>query len=202
MKWILLVAMIVALSPLQGASTEDIARARELRDEGKTAEAIEMVSKVVAEVPEFAEAYALLGDLLLADGNLEKAEENYVRSKELGNRSDAITGLAQVRVKQERFEEAKQMLDEAQANGVETAPVFYSRGVANAGLRQYAPAAQDLERSLELNPSNAIAHYYAGLAYNSLKRPDKMVEHFQIFLKMAPEAPEAARVRSVLRSVR
>ena len=53
-----------------------------------------------------------------------------------------------------------------------------------------------------MNPENPYAHYYAGLAYNQIKRPDKMLEHFRTFLKLAPEAPEAPKVRALLRGIR
>ena len=78
---------------------------------------------------------------------------------------------------------------------------FY-RGQLALAQKNYKAAAADLEKAIELDPDNAHAHYYAGLAYNGLKRPDQMVKQFQVFLRMAPNAPEAAKVRSVLRAVR
>ena len=64
-----------------------------------------------------------------------------------------------------------------------------------------AAAIDDLEKAMAKNPGNAYAHYYAGVAYNGLKRTDKMVEHFQHFLRLAPRAPEAKKIQSVLRAV-
>jgi tetratricopeptide (TPR) repeat protein len=90
----------------------------------------------------------------------------------------------------------------ARAEADDLADLYYGRGLANALLRDYAASAADLETSIRLDPSNAKAHYYAGLAYNALKRPDMMVSHFQTYLTMEPEGPESDRVRSVLRSVR
>jgi hypothetical protein len=40
------------------------------------------------------------------------------------------------------------------------------------------------------------------MAYNGLKRPDKMLTHFELFLKMKPDAPEARKVNSVVRAAR
>ena len=37
---------------------------------------------------------------------------------------------------------------------------------------------------------------------NGLRRPDKMLTHFQLFLKMKPDAPEARKVRAVLKTAR
>jgi regulator of sirC expression with transglutaminase-like and TPR domain len=60
----------------------------------------------------------------------------------------------------------------------------------------------DLEAYLSKYPEQAYAHYYAGLAYNGVRRPDKMLTHFELFLKLKPDAPEARKVRSVMRTVR
>ena len=40
-------------------------------------------------------------------------------------------------------------------------------------------------------------YYYAGLAYSNTKRPDKMVDSFNNFLRLEPKAPEAAGVRHI-----
>lgn len=78
----------------------------------------------------------------------------------------------------------------------------YYLGLAYVGKKNYAEAAKQLEKALEMDPHNDYAHYYLGQVYSSLKRPDKMVDHFTTFLKRQPDAPEADKVRSVLRAVR
>jgi lipoprotein NlpI len=93
-------------------------------------------------------------------------------------------------------------LDEAQAVNPDNAEVYYYRGVLAAHRKDYKAAAESLERAVKLEPDHAYAHYHAGLAYNLLKRPDKMLEHFQAFLKLAPDAPEAQKIRTVVRSAR
>jgi len=72
----------------------------------------------------------------------------------------------------------------------------------NTYRKNYEPAISDLETAVERDPNNAYAHYYLGLAYSGAKHPDKMVAHFETFLKQVPDAPEANRVRSFLKSVR
>jgi tetratricopeptide (TPR) repeat protein len=93
-------------------------------------------------------------------------------------------------------------LQEAEALNSENADVYLNRGLIHASRQNFPAAVADLEKSLQLNPHNARAHYYAGIAYNRTGRPDKMVEHFQIFLKQAPNSPDATKVRSMMRSVR
>jgi len=93
-------------------------------------------------------------------------------------------------------------LDEAAAMSSESPEVYFNRGLVRANRQDFPAAVQDFEKALALAPHDARAHYYAGMAYNRTGRPDKMVEHFQIFLKQAPDSPDAPKVRSLLRTVR
>ena len=68
--------------------------------------------------------------------------------------------------------------------------------------KQYKDAIPSLEAAITQDPENSYAYYYAGLAYSNTKRPDKMVESFNNFLRLEPNSPEAAKVRSFLKSSR
>lgn len=114
----------------------------------------------------------------------------------------AQIGLARVYTQQMRFDEAGVALQRAEQINPQSVDLLYHRGLLSLAQSQFAPAAQDLERTLELDPTRTRAHYYAGLAYNGLRRPDRMVSHFQTFLTLEPEAPEAGRIRSLLRATR
>ena len=85
----------------------------------------------------------------------------------------------------------------------DSAEPFHAEAVEEEmNRKQYQDAARDLEAYSGSHPDFAYAHYYAGMAYNGMKRPDKMLTHFEMFVRMKPEAPEARRVRSVLQSGR
>jgi len=83
----------------------------------------------------------------------------------------------------------------------EKADFHQYRGSYRARKAKWAEAAQDLEKAIQLDPKEPYNHYYIGVAYNNLKKPDKMVEHLQTFLKLAPDAPEAAKCKALLRAV-
>ncbi len=220
-----LVLMIAAAAGLHAASMEE---AKQLLSEGKLDAAQTMLQEVIANEPDFALAHYELGGILIERKDFAGAEREFTRVEELGSTGLALIGQGRVRLAQERAPEAKELFNRAQEqtptaqellNRIETADseeskaaaraaadnfadLYYNRGLANALLRDYAASAADLETSIRLDPTNAKAHYYAGLAYNALKRPDMMVSHFQTYLTMEPEGPESARVRSVLRGVR
>jgi tetratricopeptide (TPR) repeat protein len=109
---------------------------------------------------------------------------------------------AWVDVNSKDYEGARKSLEKALDMNADNPELPYVRGVLELTQKNYSAAAADLERAVEVTPTNANAHYYAGLAYNGLKKPDKMVNQFQTFLKLAPDSPNAAKVRSLLRAVR
>jgi len=94
------------------------------------------------------------------------------------------------------------LLNEAQTADPNNWEVFHLRGVAHAGKQNFAAAATDLEKAIELNPNDAMNHYYAGMVYGRLNQTDKMVNHYETFLRLAPDSPDAPKVQSLLRSVR
>jgi tetratricopeptide (TPR) repeat protein len=75
------------------------------------------------------------------------------------------------------------------------------RGAVHVRQGKWSDAVPDLEKAIQLDPMQPYSHYYLGVAYGKIKRPDKMVEHLQMFLKLAPNAPEAPRVKALLSSV-
>ncbi len=78
----------------------------------------------------------------------------------------------------------------------------YQVGLVLAKRQDWRPAADAFDRAVELNPANAYAHYYGGLMQYRAGRPDRMANHFEQFLKLAPEAPERPEVLQIMRTVR
>lgn len=89
---------------------------------------------------------------------------------------------------------------------VELAPdLFYSQyqhGMVRMDAQQWQPAADAFERAAQIDGGAAYAHYYAGMAYNRLKRVDRMAVHLTRFLELAPNAPEHEQVQNVLRMLK
>lgn len=82
------------------------------------------------------------------------------------------------------------------------AEAHYQLGQALYAASNWGAAADAFAQAAQLAPRHAYAHYYAGQAYYRAKRVDRMAEHFEYFLKLAPEAPEAPQVSAVMRTVR
>jgi tetratricopeptide (TPR) repeat protein len=82
------------------------------------------------------------------------------------------------------------------------ADAHYQLGLVLAKRQEWDAASAEFDRVTEINPSYAYAHYYGGLMHYRANRPDRMANHFEQFLKLAPEAPERAEVTQIMRTVR
>ncbi|MBI2820731.1 MAG: tetratricopeptide repeat protein [Acidobacteria bacterium] len=197
----------VAAAPEQ--AQEQVDRGIELYQAGQYKDAEQVLQEAVSVAPEDVRARYYLGLALLGRGRNKDAVDEFLRAKEAlselesaPSRDQIEVGLARAYLERKEYEKARESLDEAEALNASNPDVYLYRGKLHVQRGNYIAAVGELEKALELAAEDPYAHYYAGIAYSNIKRPDKMVDHFQMFLKLAPDAPEAAKVRSLLRSVR
>lgn len=181
------------------ASAADLGRGVQLYEEKNYQQAEKVLREAVNEEPENARAQYYLGMALLGLKRPADAAASLKTAADLAPDSDQYRmGLVKAYVDQKDYDQAETALNQVREINAENAELPYYSGLINLQKKSYEQAAGDLEAAIERDPDNAYAHYYAGLAYNGLKRPDKVTSHFQMFLKLAPKAPEAAKVRSLL----
>jgi tetratricopeptide (TPR) repeat protein len=78
----------------------------------------------------------------------------------------------------------------------------YQLGLSASKASDWNTAVQGFVKAIELKPDFAYAHYYAALAYQRQRQLSKTAEHFDAFLRLAPEAPERAAVAAILRTIK
>ena len=78
----------------------------------------------------------------------------------------------------------------------------YQLGLAASKAGDWGGAVQGFTNALELKPDFAYAHYYAALAFQRQRQLSKTAEHFDAFLRLAPEAPERSAVVAILRTIK
>jgi tetratricopeptide (TPR) repeat protein len=117
-----------------------------------------------------------------------------------GNVSKANDALSLARKK--RYPEAETASGAVLA-ACGTQPVaVQAMGQAVVGQKRYDDAVKRLTTALSAKPDLAYAYLWRGYAYYYKKMPDKMVSDFETFLKLAPNAPEAATVKQLLSSLK
>lgn len=170
---------------------------------GRYAEAESTLRQVSQANPDDPVAHEKLALTLAALKKPEEAQSHIQMASEKGLSEDRVKAAqAKVALEQRDISSASSLVDEALATNGENADALHYRGMVRVAQKNFAGAVQDFEKSLELNPDNPYAHYYAGVAYNGLNRKDQMVSHLEAFLRLAPEAPEADKVRSLMRAFR
>lgn len=196
----LLLTMAVILAPVFSQSLDEAVQSYEKKDY-KAAELA--LRDLVNADPDNGRAQLYLGLALASQGKSKDAKPVFLKARGLLNNSDAAeVGLAKVYIDERDFDQAQQSLDSARGINPDNPDLPFNQGMVDLGRKDYSAAAKNLSLAAERDPGNAYAHYYAGLAYNSLKKPDKMIEHFTAFLKLAPEAPEAKKVQSILKVIK
>jgi tetratricopeptide (TPR) repeat protein len=75
-------------------------------------------------------------------------------------------------------------------------------GQALVAEKKYDEAVSRMSGVLGAKPDVAYAYLWRGYAYYYKKQTDKMVTDFQTFVKLAPNAPEAATVKQLLGSLK
>lgn len=196
-------ALVLAVLTSAFGMAQDLDEAIGLFNEGKYAEAERILRPLTEGETANPRAHYYLGLSLLEMDRLEEAESQLNRASQNNLAPDMLkVGQARVALKKGETNRAITLLNEAQATGSDNPDIYHYRGIAKASRQDYAGAAADLEKAIEIDPSRAQSHYYAGMVYGRLRRTDQMVNHYQMFLRLAPNSPEAPKVQSLLRSVR
>ena len=186
---------------------DDLETGRAQFEKKEYARAEATLRAVVEAEPDNIDAVHYLGMALIEQKKYKDAEG--VLEKAARGHAPVRVDLAKAQMYQERLDPALRTLEEAEtdlkAGEKDTkteAEIHLTRGMILLKRDKFADAAKELNRTLELEPKNAYGHYYMGMAQSRLRRTDLMAQHFEIFLQLEPNSPEAARVRSLLRSAR
>jgi cytochrome c-type biogenesis protein CcmH/NrfG len=100
-----------------------------------------------------------------------------------------------------KYPEVWECLEAAEKANANPADIHTFRGAYYLERKNTENAIKELEKALELDPQNAYAYYYAGYAYLRLGNPARAVDMFEMFLRLAPYAPEAGKAKFLVDSL-
>ena len=89
-------------------------------------------------------------------------------------------------LRRDKFEEAIAGYDKAIRRKPNDALLYYSRGLANAGIKQYDAAVKDYNEAIELNPSYSPAYYERGLAKAELEQYEEAITNYDQAIRLNP----------------
>lgn len=184
--------MLAAAAPVLYGQIDD---AVERYNKAEYSEAESSLRRAVQEKPDDARAARYLGLTLLEQGKADDAARWLNKAHELEASPETRGALARLYAEKRDMKRAESFLKDAEGHDA-----AYARGMVAFSRRNWETAAREFDTFIEAHPSHAYAHYYAGMAYNGLRQPDKMLSHLEMFLRMKPEAPESRAVRAILRT--
>ena len=82
----------------------------------------------------------------------------------------------------------------------DTATMHYNLAVILTEQQNFPAAIVEYQKVLEIRPNDPDAHYNLAVIYDDfLKNNEKAIEHYREYVKVAPDAPEAQKVREWLK---
>jgi len=191
-------------------------------------DAIAKFQEVVAAVPNCAECYANIGTAQVNAKKYDEAEASYKKAIELKpDMAEAYNGLATLYNAEKKFDQAAEASKKAMelsqtaggaAAGAAGAPgaagggganasAVYNQGVILWNAGKFAEAKAQFEQTVKLDPNNADAHYWLGMAHvntggGTAESLSKAKPEFETYLKLAPTGQYADTAKAVLASIK
>ena len=168
------------------------------------AEAIEQLKLAIKEYPAFMLAFNELGVQYLKLNQLEDADEAFQGALKIA--PDALAplinrGIANFMMK--RYGEAVPMLRKALAKNDQSAVGHYFLGQALANLGLFEDAEKELMASLKLGKEEMKeAHRILAIIYASRGAKKQAAEELEAYLKLAPNAPDAEKLKDKIRQLK
>jgi tetratricopeptide (TPR) repeat protein len=137
---------------------------------------------------------------------LERFEEAEGQLKKTANASKSAVpsayqlnlAMGQAHFQLQSYEKALTKLELAGKENPNSSDVFLYRGACFYKQKDFEKAIKDLEKAIKLDSENVYAYYYAGMTYFEMRQLASAGEVLRIFLKLAPNAPEAPAVKKLV----
>lgn len=198
---VIALGFVITCAGLAGAAEEQASSARGMLESGKYQEAIDAVASRGEE--------AAPQDIYVAGQSMNRLDRHgeardMFRRLDTGDEENVWTfiGRSAIAAVDGNRQEALDAANRAVSLAGDNFHAQYQLGLVKVVADDFHGAAEALERATQIDDGDAYAHYYAGVAFNKIKRLDKMTEHFRAFVQLAPEAPERPQVEAILRTLR
>lgn len=171
---------------------------------GDLQKATALFEKAIAEYPQYARAYDMLGVIAIKGADRAKARELFSKSIQVdGTFVPAYVDLARINLQDQNYVASESLLTKAIAvnsSVPEAVALLASTEFAN---KEYDKALADVERTHALPHHEQFAevHLMAGKVLSIENHREAAITQFQLFLKEKPDSPEGESARRALASL-
>jgi Flp pilus assembly protein TadD len=173
--------------------------ALKLREENQNEKALQSLTRAVELFPEYFQALAERGDLLIVGGKLSEAAEDFARALKVNPRyGPALRGAGYCKLEKREFEESARYLEQATTAQPTDANAYLLLGIAYLELDRREPAEGALVRALSFNTQRELrAHIHLGNLYAREGRYREAADELRKYLEANPTDPAAADLKEV-----
>lgn len=204
-----------ALSGVPRGAVDLYTKALDSAKTGKGKKAVEQLEGAIALYPNFAAALAELGLQYLKLGQPEKAAEALHKATDLApndflarlNYGIALYGSKKYAEAEPQLRQALKMNDASPTGhmylGMTLLTLSRNQQTKQFDAEKYAEAQKELEAAARSGSDQvALAHRYLGGIYMGNKDNKRAADELEMYLKLAPKAPDAEKIRAMVKDLR
>jgi Flp pilus assembly protein TadD len=173
--------------------------ALKLREENQNAKALQSLTRAVELFPDYFQALAERGDLLIVGGKLKEAAEDFAHALQVNPRyGPALRGAGYCKLEKREFEESARYLEQATTAQPADANAYLLLGIAYLELDRREQAEGALVKALSFNTRRELrAHIHLGNLYARTGRYREAADELRKYLEANPGDPSAAELTEV-----
>lgn len=177
---------------------DDYAKGKDLMAKNDYDGAIAAFQKATREFPDFYEAYASMGVAQYMSGHAADARASLQKSIDLskGKYPDALFDLADVYNDINDYASAEPLAKQVIDVDASSWHGYFERARALLGLKRYADAVQNAQKSIELAPRNQQAYVILTNAHIATHDYAAALQDIDAYLKLDPSSPASEAMRS------
>ena len=133
-------------------------------------------------------------------GVFQNLKESIDKKKVMKNDSIPTKGQIEVGIVRaylglKKYPEALESINAAEKTKADPIDIHTYKGAYYLEINENSKADEELKKALDLNSKNPYTYYYAGIATLRMGNAAKAVKLLEIFLNLAPYAPEAEHTK-------
>ncbi len=193
-----------ALASVPKPAVDLYVKAQEAARKNDNDKAASLLTQAIAQHPQFGLAHNELGLIYMREGKLDKALEEYkLAAQTLPDDPFVQLNYGTALTQKKEFAEAEKQLRGALKRLDKSAAGHLYLGISLIGLKNFDAAEGELQHAVKLGGEQmAEAHKYLGGIYWGRKEYKRAADELETYLKLAPKAPDAERMRATIKTLR
>jgi len=187
----------IELAPKDPSPREALVRL--YMSEGKKSEAEALLKQAKIDLSNNSEGYRMLGDFYFANGDLDKATAEYASLYSDHSRDMQVKrNYVQLLILKNQLPEATKLNNELLKTNPHDVDALIYRAQIDLRQSDASGAVDALQQALSNDPSNAVAHYHLGLAFDMQHNDARAESEWREAVRLRPGLADAQRSLAAL----